>query len=153
MRSGKLGAAPGGAGECRGFAHVGAGTKLQLQAGGQEQAGALSPTCGPSHGVAALEEGCKPLCTTVTPLGTGIPNKRQRQGVVLLLLVFKHPDGWFAIPSRGEQGVGVRVLHMRHKARGEDGELSNVQEWTEHVLRKGLPTGDGHNKVRFHDPT
>lgn len=94
---------------------MGASTDFQLQAGGQEQAGALSPRCGPSDGVPALEEGCRPLCTTDTPLETWIPTKRKRQGAVLLLLVFKHPDGWFAIPGRGKQEVSVWLLHVRHK--------------------------------------
>ena len=131
---------------------MGASTDFQLQAGGQEQAGALAPRGGPSNGVPTLEEGCRPLCTTDTPLGTGIPTKRKRQGIVLLLLVFKHPDGWFAISGRGKQGVGVWLLHVHHKSREEDGELSSVQDWADHVLRKGLPAGDSHNMLCFHDP-
>lgn len=70
---------------------------------------------------------------------------------VLLLLVLKHPDGWLAIPGRGTWSVGVWLLHRHHKAREEDGELCSVLNWAEHVIRNGLPAGDSHNMLHFHD--
>lgn len=102
--------------------------------------------------IPTLEEGCRPVCSTDTPLGTGFPTKRKRQGIVLLLLVFKHPDGLFAVTGRDKQGIGMWLLHVRHKAKDEDGELRSVQDWDEHVCRKGLSTDDSHNMLHFHDP-
>lgn len=86
-----------------------------------------------------------------TPLGTEIPNKRKGQGIVLLLLVFKHSYKWFAIPGRSEQGVSVWLSTCTTRLE-EDEELSSVQEiWAKHVPRKELPAGDSCNMLCSHD--
>lgn len=55
-----------------------------------------------------------------------------------------------AMPCGGKQGVSV--LHVHHKPRDKDGELSSVHYRAEPILRKGLSTGDSYSILYFHDP-
>lgn len=58
--------------------------------------------------------------------------------------------GGLAMPGRGKQGVSV--LHVHHKPRDKDGELSSVQDQAEYILRRGLSAGDSCSILYFHDP-